>query len=86
MMAAAIYILCAVTSSLCAFLLLRGFHRSRARLLFWGGVCFAGLALNNIVLVLDRLVLRDMDLTVWRMVPAVVGVAALLYGLICETD
>lgn len=85
-MGRAIYILCAVTASLCAYLLLRGYSRSRANLLLWGGLCFVGLALNNIVLIVDRLVLTDVDLSLVRMIPAVAGISALLYGLIVETD
>ena len=84
-MAHAIYVLCAVTATLCAFLLLRGYATSRARLLLWGGLCFVGLALNNIVLIVDRMVLADADLTLVRMLPAIAGVSALLYGLIRET-
>ncbi len=85
-MARAIYFLCAITAALCAYLLLRGYSRSRAKLLFWGGVCFLGLALNNVVLIVDRLVLPDVDLTLLRMLPAVLGISALLYGLVLETD
>jgi len=81
-----IYVLCALTSTLCACLLLRGYARSRARLLLWGGVCFVGLALNNIVLVVDRLLGPHVDLTLVRMAPAVLGIGALVYGLVMETD
>jgi hypothetical protein len=86
MMARIIYVLCALTASVCAYLLWRGYRHGRARLLLWGSICFVGLALNNIVLVIDRLVLPDVDLTLLRMAPAVVGIAALIYGLVVETD
>jgi len=86
MIARIIYVLCALTASVCAFLLLRGYRRSNARLLLWGGLCFVGLALNNIVLVVDRLILHDVDLTMLRMAPAIAGAAALLYGLVSETE
>ena len=85
MIARLIYVLCALTSSMCAFLLLRGYRRSHARLLLWGGLCFVGLALNNIVLVVDRLIVPAVDLTLLRMAPAIAGAVALLYGLISET-
>src|SRR5688500_18179078 len=61
-----IYVLCALTSGLCAVLLLRGYARSRARLLFWSGLCFVGLALNNFLLVLDVNVISHVDLSTWR--------------------
>ena len=85
-MALLIYLLCALTSLLCAGLLLRGYRRSRARLLLWSTVCFAGLFLNNALLVIDVRVAPDIDLSVWRSLPALLGVAALLYGLIWESD
>ena len=83
-MAQVVYVLCAATSALCAVLLIRGYRRSRSRLLLWSSVCFVGLAANNALLVLDRIVVRDVDLSTWRVVPAVVGMAALVYGLVWE--
>ena len=84
-MANAIYILCALTAAICAWLLLRGYSRSRARLLFWSGLCFVGLCLNNVLLVIDVRVGSAIDLSTWRTLPALAGVALLLYGLIWET-
>jgi Family of unknown function (DUF5985) len=85
MFANVVYILCAATSSLCAGLLFRGYRRSGARLLFWSALCFIGLALNNVMLIVDVRVVPGIDLSTWRMAPAVVGAALLLYGLIWET-
>ncbi len=85
MFAIIVYILCALTSGSCAVLLLRGYRKSRARLLFWSGLCFAGLALNNILLVVDVRVVPTIDLSFWRTVPALIGVWLLVYGLVWET-
>lgn len=85
MMGTLVYALCALTSLACAVLLLRGYARTHARLLLWSGLCFAGLALNNILLVVDKRLVPTMDLSLWRSVPALVGVALLLYGLVWET-
>lgn len=85
-MAEAVYLLCAVTSSLCALLLLRAYARTGTRLLLWSGLCFLGLALNNSLLVLDLMIVPDTDLSTWRLVPAVLGVALLLYGLVWESE
>lgn len=86
-MARGVFLLCALTSLACAILLLRAYVGTRSRLLLWSGLCFAGLALNNALLVLDRILLRDaVDLSVWRQVPAVVGIALLLYGLVWDTE
>ncbi len=85
-MAEAVYLLCTATSTACAVLLLRAHARTGTRLLLWSGLCFAGLALNNAVLVVDLLVVPDVDLSTWRLVPAVAGIALLLYGLVWESE
>ena len=85
-MAQAVYLLCALTSIVCAVLLVRGYRRSRSRLLLWSSLCFVGLAANNSILVVDRLVVPDIDLSAWRLVPAVIGVGVLVYGLIAEGE
>lgn len=85
MLANAIYILCALTSIVCAVLLVRGYRRSRVRLLFWSAWCFGCLALNNILLIVDLRVLPQLDLEMWRSIPAVMGVSLLVYGLVWES-
>ena len=84
-MVTAIYVLCALTSAACAVLLLRGYSRGRVPLLLWSGLCFTGLALNNILLFIDLRVVPTTDLSVWRTLPALVGVGFLIYGLVWET-
>ena len=84
-MATAIYVLCALTSALCTVLLVRGYRASRARLLFWSAWCFAGLTLNNLMLIVDVRVLTEVDLQIWRAIPAVIGVMLLVFGLVWET-
>lgn len=81
-----IYLLCAATSVACAVLLWRGWRQSRARLLLWSTLCFAGLALNNILLVVDTRLVPQVDLAFVRVLPAVLGAAALLYGLIWDSE
>lgn len=84
-MTGAVFILCALTSLACAVLLLRSYFRSRVRLLLWTGLCFAGLAVNNLLLVVDART-PSVDLSVWRSLPAVVGLAILIYGLVWDAD
>lgn len=79
-----IYVLCMLTSMACAFLLLRGYRVNRYRLLFWAGLCFVGLSINNILLILDKHVFPSVDLSTWRLVTALVALLPLLYGLIWE--
>ena len=84
-MIAALYILCTATSLACAVLLLRGYFRTRARLLFWSGLCFVGLTANNLLLFVDLVMFpMGVDLSLWRTVAALVGVTVLVYGLIWE--
>jgi hypothetical protein len=84
MLANGIYVLCALTSLTCAVLLIRGYLQSRARLLFWSAWCFVGLAVNNVLLIVDLRV-TAVDLNIWRTVPAVIGLMLLVYGLIWES-
>ncbi len=81
-----VYALCALTSVACATMLLRAYRRTAIRLLLWSGLCFACLALNNLLLIVDVQVLPEHDLSVIRSLPAVVGIALLLYGLVWESD
>ena len=85
-MAPLVYLLCAATSMLCAVLLVRGYHRSRSRLLLWSSLAFVGLAGNNALLVIDQLVVKGVDLSTVRLVPAVLGVGCLVYGLVWESE
>jgi hypothetical protein len=80
-----VYLLCAVTSIACAWLLYRGYRESRTKLLFWSGLCFLGLALNNVLLVVDMIILPDADLSLPRTVTALVAMIVLVVGLIWET-
>ena len=85
-MSTLIYVLCAITSGACAVLLWRGWRRSRARLLFWSALCFVGLSLNNLLLVVDTRVMPQADMAIVRMLPALIGAALLVYGLIWDSE
>lgn len=84
-MATVIYVLCAATSLLCAVLLARSWLQSRLRLMLWSALGFAGLAVNNLLLLVDLRVLTDVDLQVLRDVSGLVAVGVLLAGLIWES-
>jgi hypothetical protein len=84
--AAVIYSLCALTALICTVMLLQAYRRGGYRLLLWSGVCFAGLTLNNILLVLDKLVFPQLDLSPWRTLVALVAMSVLLYGLIWDAE
>jgi hypothetical protein len=83
-MAEIIYVLCAATSILCAVLLLRGYRRSRTRLLLWSSLCFLGLAFNNVVLFIDLVVVPSIDLWALRTATSVVSMTVLVFGLVWD--
>lgn len=86
-MAPVIYTLCAFTSLACCVLLWRGWRAGGNRLLFWSALCFAGLTVNNLLLVIDKVVLpTETDLYIWRLVAGLVAVSLLLFGLIWEEE
>jgi len=86
-MAPVVYSLCALTCLACFVLLLRSYLASRHRLLFWSALCFAGMTVNNILLVIDKLILpTQVDLSLWRLAAALAAVVLLLYGLIWEEE
>lgn len=81
-----LYIMSALASIACTVLLLRGFARSSSKLLFWSGLCFIGLSINNVLLVLDLLVIVDTDLSVLRLGSSLAAVLVLLYAFIWEAE
>jgi hypothetical protein len=86
-MAATVYFLGALTTLLCAVLLLNAFRRVRQRLLLWSGLCFAGLTISNVLLFVDLVILpAHVDLYIARLATAAVAMCALLYGLIREGE
>jgi hypothetical protein len=80
-----VYILCAITCLLCAILLFRGYARTGVRLLFWSGLCFLGLMLDNVMVYVDLIIVPDVSLAVWRKIPGLVAISLLLYGLVWDS-
>jgi hypothetical protein len=85
-MAILIYSLCTLTSLACAWLLLASYRRTRRRLLFWSGASFAAMTVNNVFLVLDKVVFPDVYLLPVRQASALVATLLLLFGLIYEKE
>lgn len=92
-MAEAVYLLCALTSIAIAVLLFRGFARTKARFLMWSAFCFVGLAVNNGLLFIDKVIYPETNLhfigvsmAVWRAVAALIGLSLLLWGLIWDAE
>ncbi len=83
-MAELVYLLCAIASVLCAVLLFRSYRLTRTRLCLWSSICFAGLALNNILLFVDLVLTPTFDLSLLRSGIALIAMVTLLWGLIWE--
>jgi hypothetical protein len=67
MIAQVVYMLCGITSATCALLLLRGYAKSRSNLLLSSGLCFALLAVSNVILFIDLVLTPPtLDLSVLR--------------------
>lgn len=81
-----IFLLCLIASAACATLLVRSYLRTRARLLLWTAVCFVLLAVNNLVVVLDVLLLPAIELLPIRLLASLSAVSVLLVGFIWEAD
>ncbi len=84
-MASVVYALCALTSGLCAALLLRAYRSSRARLLLWSTLSFLGLVCNNLLLFVDLIVFPSSDLSLYRSLTSAIAVMILMLGLIWDS-
>lgn len=82
MIVRAIFLLCSLTSVICAALLWRSFRKSRSRLLLWSSLSFGLLALANVLLFIDLAILPSIDMSLARAVLTFVGLALLVYGLV----
>ena len=78
--------LAVLTSIACMALLFRAYARSGVRLLLWSALCFVFLTANNVLVFLDLVVLPDVDLRLYRLAAALVGVLFLIYGFIWEAE
>ena len=85
-MVSLVYAICALTALLCAVLLLRAYRQTRSRVLWWSGLCFCGLMISNVVLVLDKLVYVDIDLHPYRQWITLISLLMLLWGLIYSEE
>jgi hypothetical protein len=85
-MAGVIYLLCALTALLCSWMLLKAYRRSGYKLLLWGGLCFVGLTMNNILVIADKFLVPFVDLSTWRLLFALAALMVFLYGLIFDSE
>ncbi|HTV14228.1 MAG TPA: DUF5985 family protein [Acidobacteriaceae bacterium] len=83
-MSAALYLLTILTTLVCSVLLLRAWFRVRNGLLLWSGLCFAGLTIDNVLVLGDMVLFPATDLYTWRLASTAISISLLLFGLIWE--
>lgn len=81
-----VYVLCLATSGACAVLLARSFRRTGNRLLLWAALCFALLAVNNLFVIIDIVLVRWIDFSVVRLLLSLGAVTVLLFGFIWDLE
>lgn len=86
-MAKIVYILCFLLSVACAALLFRKYYASKSNLLFWTGISFVLISLNNLILFVDLVIFPEIDFGggLFRVLSGAIGGCVLLFGLIWET-
>lgn len=82
----AVYVLCSLTSFVAMLLVYRSYAQNRTRLLLWTALAFVALAVNNLVLFVDIVILPDVSLLVLRHLVSLIAVGLLLYGFVWEID
>lgn len=87
LLSGAVYLLCFLTSAACAGLLIRQHRRSPSPILLWSTACFVLLALSNLIVVVDQVMLGSgTSLRPVRLVLTLAAVSVLLFGFIWEAE
>ena len=83
---AAVYLLCFATSGACALLLGRSYRRNGMRLLLWSALCFVLIALNNLFVIIDLLLVESIDFGLVRLALSLSAASVLLFGFIWDME
>jgi hypothetical protein len=85
-MAEIVYMLCGLFSFICAWLLFRSYRKAPSHLLFWSGLSFGLMALNNIILFVDLVIFPQVEFSgaLIRTICSALAGIVLLFGLIWE--
>lgn len=82
-----VYLLCFLTSAACAALMVRQHRRAPSPILMWSAACFSLLALSNLAVVVDRIILGpEISLRPIRLLLTLSAVSVLLFGFIWEAE
>jgi len=86
-METAVYTVGTLVALLCSVLLLSASRRSKKRLLLWSGLCFAGLALSNALVIVDLVLYpTSLDLYRYRLAIGAVAMLVLVFGLVWDRE
>ena len=86
MLQASVFLLCVLASTACMWLLFRAWRRTGSTLLFWSALCFVALAVNNLIVFVDLVILPAVDLQQLRQIANLAAIAVLLWGFIWEAE
>jgi hypothetical protein len=85
-MAAVVYILCFLTSALCALLLIRAYFASKRRFLLMCALSFVLITANNFMVFADLVLLPDGTLVGPRQFVLIIAIGVMIYGFMWELD
>lgn len=81
-----VYLLCFLFAALCAGLLVRQYRMVPSPVLLWSAACFVLLALSNLLVVFDQLVMPESNFRIPRLLLTLLAVGVLLFGFIWEAE
>ncbi len=79
-----VYLLCFLTSLSCCLLLIRSYRRTKSKVLLWTAACFVLLAIDNLLVVFDLILLPNVDLLMPRLLATLLAVSTLIIGFVWE--
>ncbi len=79
-----VYSLCFLTSLSCCLLLIRNYRRTKNKVLLWTAACFVLLAIDNLLVVADLILLPNIDLSGSRLLATLFAVSTLIIGFVWE--
>ena len=85
-MAELVYSVSSLLSIACAIMLFRAYRATPSHLLLWSSACFGMLAINNVILFIDVIIVPEVDFNgvLLRSTAGAIAGSLLLFGLIWE--
>jgi hypothetical protein len=85
-MAPFVYIMCTVTSGICAALLLREHRRTASRVLLWCGLAFVGFTISNALVFTDFVLVPATSLALVRAIANWMATTVLVVALVWDLE